>query len=148
MHRIILVAGLLAVLATPVLSEDAPTAHASPPLCKGSVKVAYCKWFRNGSANLTGDTGIVFWTEDKWPTSAPRYPVVGDRDMPPEMYEVLDQNMMAIMHGDFEVCFFKKASRDERQQVCIESVPNLGVQFPDENGVYPMELFRPKPPVK
>jgi hypothetical protein len=105
------------------------TFSSAEPLCKGSPEVRECRMVVGGVVNLTANAGIVLWTDDEWPTDKPRWRVLGERDMPPELYKAFDENMLALMHGDFEACFHHEwDTAYDRESVCIESVANLRVE--------------------
>lgn len=109
-------------------------AGAQEPQCKGSPEVQECRWIRGGVVNLTADAGIVLWTDDEWPTEKPRRRVLGERDMPQDMYRAFDQSLQAMLHGDFGACFHKKWDTPyDRESVCIESVANLRVELPTDD---------------
>jgi hypothetical protein len=104
-------------------------ANAQDPKCKGSPEVRECRIIKGGVVNLTADAGIVLWSTSEWPTQKPAWRVLGDHDMPPELYKAFDNNMLALMHGDFEACFHREWDAAYNQEsVCIESVMNLRVE--------------------
>ena len=115
---------LIALVALPLL------ANAQEPKCKGSPEVRECRIIEGGVVNLTGDAGIVLWSTSEWPTQKPAWRVLGERDMPPELYKAFDDNMLARMHGNFEACFHRAWDTSYNQEsVCIESVTDLRIEI-------------------